>query len=65
MVGYCLGANCNIPVKDWVARVLELNDDLREFLKINRTAEQNLNNKEIMVILEYEILYLWRREFDV
>eukprot|EP00957_Ditylum_brightwellii_P021514 1622207-Ditylum_brightwellii.AAC.1 len=52
-------------VKDWVARVLELNGYLKDFPAINRNPTQPLDADELLDILEYGVPVSLRREFTV
>eukprot|EP00957_Ditylum_brightwellii_P089712 6832628-Ditylum_brightwellii.AAC.1 len=52
-------------VKEWVARVQELNRYLKDFPNHNRNLTQPLNTDELMDILEFGVLTRWRREFPV
>ena len=54
-----------VQVKEWVARVLELNEYLREFPIVNGVSETKLSDAEIMEILEYGVPREYRREFTV
>ena len=61
----CLVKDEGVPVKEWVARVLELNECLREFPIVNGVSETKLSDAEIMEILEYGVPREYRREFTV
>ncbi len=53
-------------IKQWVAQVIELNENIKEFPKISRNSkEEKLNDAEVMDILEYKILNSWRQEIMV
>ena len=52
-------------VKQWVARVKELNGYLKDFPAHNGTATQPLDTDELLDILEYGVPSSWRREFTV
>eukprot|EP00957_Ditylum_brightwellii_P163392 12440361-Ditylum_brightwellii.AAC.1 len=52
-------------VKEWVARVLELNRYIKDFLATNRNPTQPLNADELLDILEYGVPVSWCREFTV
>eukprot|EP00957_Ditylum_brightwellii_P063529 4821690-Ditylum_brightwellii.AAC.1 len=52
-------------VKEWVARVLELNGYLKDFPATNGNPTQPLDANELMDILEYGVLLSWCREFTV
>eukprot|EP00957_Ditylum_brightwellii_P009509 717896-Ditylum_brightwellii.AAC.1 len=52
-------------VKEWVARVSELNSYLKEFPATNGNPTQPLNTDELLDILEYRVPTSWRREFTV
>eukprot|EP00957_Ditylum_brightwellii_P168940 12858476-Ditylum_brightwellii.AAC.1 len=52
-------------VKEWVARVLELNGYLKDFPMTNKNPTQPLNTDEILDILEYGVPASWCREFTV
>ncbi len=61
----CLTKSPSLTVKEWVVRVLELNEYFKEFPKVNGTREQPLNDAEVMEILEYGVPSSYRREFTV
>eukprot|EP00957_Ditylum_brightwellii_P092601 7051345-Ditylum_brightwellii.AAC.1 len=50
-------------VKEWVARVSDLNGYLKDFPATNGNPTQPLNVNELMDILEYGVFPSWRREF--
>eukprot|EP00957_Ditylum_brightwellii_P198869 15158181-Ditylum_brightwellii.AAC.1 len=52
-------------VKEWVARVLELNSYLKDFPTTNGNPTQPLDADELLDILEYRVPASWRREFTV
>eukprot|EP00957_Ditylum_brightwellii_P016992 1281046-Ditylum_brightwellii.AAC.1 len=52
-------------MKEWVARVMELNRYLKDFPAHNRNLTQPLNADELLDILEFGVLVSWRREFTV
>eukprot|EP00957_Ditylum_brightwellii_P136447 10406297-Ditylum_brightwellii.AAC.1 len=52
-------------VKEWVARVQELNRYLKDFLAHNRNPMQPLDADELLDILEVGVPASWRREFTV
>ena len=52
-------------IKTWVTPVLELNEYLKEFPKVNGTEERKLKKEEILGILEFGIPCSWRREMTV
>eukprot|EP00957_Ditylum_brightwellii_P194028 14777085-Ditylum_brightwellii.AAC.1 len=52
-------------VKEWVARVLELNGYLKVFPATNRNPTQPLDKDELLDILEYGVPASWCREFTV
>ena len=54
-----------MSVKEWVARVLELNEYLKEFPTVNGAKETKLPESEVMEILEYGVPAQYRREFTV
>eukprot|EP00957_Ditylum_brightwellii_P130622 9964653-Ditylum_brightwellii.AAC.1 len=47
--------NRGTTVKEWVARVLELNNYLKDFPVHNRNPTQPLNTDELLEILEYRV----------
>ena len=60
-----LRKDASMTVKEWVARVMELNAYLTEFPAHNGTDITELDDAEIMDILEYGVPPTWRREFTV
>eukprot|EP00957_Ditylum_brightwellii_P139477 10630133-Ditylum_brightwellii.AAC.1 len=54
-----------MSVKEWVARVLELNCYLKDFPVHNRNPTKSLDMDEQLDILEYRVPLSWRREFTV
>eukprot|EP00957_Ditylum_brightwellii_P021513 1622206-Ditylum_brightwellii.AAC.1 len=52
-------------VKEWMARVLELNGYLKDFPVTNGNPTQPLNADELLDILEYRVPACWRRKFIV
>eukprot|EP00957_Ditylum_brightwellii_P082044 6238588-Ditylum_brightwellii.AAC.1 len=52
-------------VKEWVARVSELNGYLKDFPATNGNPTQPLDKDELLDILEYGVPASWRREFTV
>eukprot|EP00957_Ditylum_brightwellii_P133884 10209406-Ditylum_brightwellii.AAC.1 len=54
-----------MSVKEWVARVLELNSCLKDFPAHNGNPTQPLNADELLVILEYRVPLSWHREFTM
>eukprot|EP00957_Ditylum_brightwellii_P003953 300855-Ditylum_brightwellii.AAC.1 len=52
-------------VKEWVARVSELNGYLKDFPTTNGNPTQPLYADELMDILEYGVPVGWCREFTV
>eukprot|EP00957_Ditylum_brightwellii_P154614 11767505-Ditylum_brightwellii.AAC.1 len=52
-------------VKEWVARVKELNGYLKSFPDHNGNPTQPLDPDELMDILEFGVTASWRREFMV
>eukprot|EP00957_Ditylum_brightwellii_P125719 9583469-Ditylum_brightwellii.AAC.1 len=50
-------------VKEWVARVSELNGYLKDFPLTNGNATQPLDKDKLLDILEYGVPASWRREF--
>eukprot|EP00957_Ditylum_brightwellii_P060744 4611992-Ditylum_brightwellii.AAC.1 len=52
-------------VKEWVAKVSELNSYLKDFPATNGNPTQPLNTDEILDILEYRVPASWHREFTV
>eukprot|EP00957_Ditylum_brightwellii_P108426 8271273-Ditylum_brightwellii.AAC.1 len=52
-------------MKEWVARVLELNGYLKDVPATNGNPTQPLNADELLDILEYRVPASWRREFMV
>eukprot|EP00957_Ditylum_brightwellii_P043165 3271376-Ditylum_brightwellii.AAC.1 len=50
-------------VKEWVARVSELNSYLKDFPAMSRNPTQPLDEDELLDILEYGVPVSWRREF--
>eukprot|EP00957_Ditylum_brightwellii_P116100 8856563-Ditylum_brightwellii.AAC.1 len=52
-------------VKEWVAKVTELNSYLKDFPAHNRNPTQPLNTDELLDILEFGVPVRWRREFTV
>eukprot|EP00957_Ditylum_brightwellii_P125174 9542993-Ditylum_brightwellii.AAC.1 len=52
-------------VKEWVARIKELNKYLKDFQDHNGNPTQPLDADELMDILEFGVPASWRREFTV
>eukprot|EP00957_Ditylum_brightwellii_P055923 4237543-Ditylum_brightwellii.AAC.1 len=52
-------------VKEWVARVLELNSYLKDFPTTNGNPTQPLDADELLDILEYRVPVSWHMEFTV
>eukprot|EP00957_Ditylum_brightwellii_P102333 7800451-Ditylum_brightwellii.AAC.1 len=52
-------------VKEWVARVQELNGYLKDFPENNINPTQPLDVDELLDILEFGVLSSWHREFTV
>eukprot|EP00957_Ditylum_brightwellii_P087931 6696496-Ditylum_brightwellii.AAC.1 len=52
-------------MKEWVARVQELNRYLKDFPAQNGNPTQPLDADELLDILEFRVLASWRREFTV
>eukprot|EP00957_Ditylum_brightwellii_P014975 1129301-Ditylum_brightwellii.AAC.1 len=49
-------------IKEWVARVLELNGYLKDFPVTNGNPTQPLDADELLDILEYGVPVSWRRK---
>eukprot|EP00957_Ditylum_brightwellii_P108478 8274420-Ditylum_brightwellii.AAC.1 len=54
-----------MTVKEWVARVSELNEYLKDFPTHNGNKIQPLAEDKLMDILEYGVPARWCREFTV
>eukprot|EP00957_Ditylum_brightwellii_P095406 7267134-Ditylum_brightwellii.AAC.1 len=54
-----------MSMKEWVARVSELNGYLKDFSTHNGSPTQPLNADELLDILEYGVPLIWCREFTV
>eukprot|EP00957_Ditylum_brightwellii_P068246 5180661-Ditylum_brightwellii.AAC.1 len=52
-------------MKEWVARVKELNGYLKDFPDQNGNPTQPLNANKLMDILEFGVPASWHREFTV
>eukprot|EP00957_Ditylum_brightwellii_P044317 3362517-Ditylum_brightwellii.AAC.1 len=52
-------------VKEWVARLQELNGYLKDFPNHNGNPTQPLDVDELLDILEFGVPSSWRREFTV
>eukprot|EP00957_Ditylum_brightwellii_P008724 661878-Ditylum_brightwellii.AAC.1 len=52
-------------MKEWVARVSELNGYFKDFLAHNRNTIQPLDADELLDILEYRVPAKWRRALTV
>eukprot|EP00957_Ditylum_brightwellii_P148490 11305682-Ditylum_brightwellii.AAC.2 len=52
-------------VKEWVARVQQLNRYLKDFPDHNGNLTQPLDTDELMDILEFRVPTSWRRQFTV
>eukprot|EP00957_Ditylum_brightwellii_P126854 9669672-Ditylum_brightwellii.AAC.1 len=52
-------------MKEWVARIKELNGYLKDFPDHNRNPMQPLDPDELMDILEFGVPASWHREFTV
>eukprot|EP00957_Ditylum_brightwellii_P128566 9807313-Ditylum_brightwellii.AAC.2 len=59
----CFGKD--LTMKEWVARVQELNGYLKDFPTHNRNLTQPLDADELLDILEFGVLASWLREFTV
>ena len=55
----------DLTVKEWVARVQELNRYLKDFLAHNANPTQPLDKDELLDILEFGVPASWRREFTM
>eukprot|EP00957_Ditylum_brightwellii_P204936 15341463-Ditylum_brightwellii.AAC.1 len=54
-----------ISVKEWVAKVSELNSYLKDFPAHSRNPTQPLDADELLDILEYRVPTSWCREFTM
>eukprot|EP00957_Ditylum_brightwellii_P191723 14595429-Ditylum_brightwellii.AAC.1 len=52
-------------MKEWVARVSELNGYLKDFPAHNRNLTQPLDADKILDILEYRVPASWHKKFTV